>query len=114
MPMARCGIVSRVLEDRIVVTYANGAVERVGGGEVHVDGVAKALPFFICEEIAELAEAVGNSFVGAHGLRIVNILGRPVKPVSHGFESSGCCIGLDSRLYGMIGFFDIYHPLGTC
>lgn len=76
-----------------MVTYANRAVERVGRGKVHVDGVAKTLPLFVREEIAEFAEAVRNSFVGAHGLRIVDILGRPVEPVSHGLESSGCCTG---------------------
>lgn len=78
-----------------MATYANRAVERVGGGKVHVNGVAEALPLFISEEIAELAEAVRNSLVGAHGLRVVNILRRPVEPLSHGLESSGCCIQLD-------------------
>lgn len=91
---------------------SDGRAERVAAVEGQVDGVAEADPFFVGEQVAEAAVAVGDCFVGAHGLCRVRVANGPFVSFYEGGEALGgvgevvddpfgCCVLASSGLVGI-------------
>lgn len=68
-------------------TYPDRTVEGIPPREPNVDGIAKALPFLISEQVAEHAVAVCHCLIRAQGLSIVDIINSPLEALCHRLEA---------------------------